>query len=206
MALNGFNFTERLRMVLARAREETARLGHDHVLPEHLALALLTHDQGAAHAVLANLDANTELLCQEIEVRLGTRPRPIEASGPRDLPYSSDAKQVLELALAEAKDLDDEHVGTEHLLMGIVRETKSGAASALAAHDLTVERIRGELPRVKGMTSARESVPAFRAHAMFEMMSKVSHRASNQAQAAQLVSWIALVVSLVTLGIVLIHR
>ena len=203
--MNGYDFTERTRLVLARAREETVRLEYGHVLPEHIALALLAEDQGAARVVLANLGAEPGVLRQDIEARIAVRPRHDESSRP-DLPYSEDAKRVLELAMAEARDLGDSHVGTEHLLLGIVREAKNGAAAALAAHDLTVERIRSELPRVRTMASAREPVPAFPARSMFDLVFKVSSGASKQAQAAQLVSWIALVVALVALGIVLIHR
>src|SRR3712207_5952488 len=128
--MNGYNFTQRMRVVLALAREEAAALNHEYVGTEHILLALLregdrhdsSSDQGVATATLRNLGVDTAAVAQRIHATV----KPGKASrwtGP-DLPYTSRAKVVLELAMKEARELNHGYVGTEHLLLGLVREEK----------------------------------------------------------------------------------
>src|SRR5215208_3171022 len=118
--MNGYNFTERVRKVLAMAREEAARLHHEYVGTEHILLGLIREGEGVAAAVLQNLSVDLDEIQQKIEetVLVG---KAAQATGP-DLPYTSRAKKVLELAMSEARELNHSYVGTEHLLLGLLRE------------------------------------------------------------------------------------
>ena len=125
--MNGYNFTERVRMVLAAARDESARLHHEYVGTEHILFALLRVDDGVATAVLANLNIDVGGVRQMLDhvVVQGKQGKPAGV----DLPYTSRAKKLLELSMVEAKDLGHNYVGTEHLLLAMLREEKGIAAS-----------------------------------------------------------------------------
>src|SRR4029077_9943869 len=112
--MNGYNFTERVRRALARSREEAARLHHEYVGTEHILLGLLRDDGGVAATVIESFGVKPEALASKVDevVRKG---RPGETTGP-DLPYTSRAKKVLELAMDEARQANHDYVGTEHLL------------------------------------------------------------------------------------------
>ncbi len=144
----GFNFTERVRKVLAMARHEALRLRHEYVGTEHLLLALVREGDGPAMTVLWNLKANPDEIRQSVDkILLAGRST---AAGHLDLPYTSRAKKVLELAIAEANDLKHLAVGTEHLLFGLVREDHGIAAQALKAAGLTEQSVRTEIIRLLG--------------------------------------------------------
>src|SRR5213592_1942825 len=121
--MNGYNFTDRVRKVLQMAREEAARLHHEYVGTEHILLGLIREGEGVAAAVLTNLNVDLEEIQQKIEetVKKGK-------AAAADLPYTSRAKKVLELAMSEARELNHSYVGTEHLLLGLLREEKGIAA------------------------------------------------------------------------------
>jgi ATP-dependent Clp protease ATP-binding subunit ClpC len=114
--MNGYNFTERVRKVLAMAREEAARLHHEYVGTEHILLGLIREGEGVAAAVLQNLSVDLDDIQQKIEETV-KKGKAATATGP-DLPYTSRAKKVLELAMSEARELNHSYVGTEHLLLG----------------------------------------------------------------------------------------
>jgi len=135
--MNGYNFTERVRKVLAMAREEAARLHHEYVGTEHILLGLIREGEGVAAAVLQNLSVDLDEIQQKIEETV-KKGKAAQATGP-DLPYTSRAKKVLELAMAEARELNHSYVGTEHLLLGLLREEKGIAAQVLT--DTGVNRI-----------------------------------------------------------------
>jgi ATP-dependent Clp protease ATP-binding subunit ClpC len=145
--MNGYNFTERVRRVLAFAREESERLHHEYVGTEHILLGLLRDDEGVAAAALLNLRFNpdaTRKMLGEI-VRPGKAP-----PSHHDLPYTSRAKKVLELSVAEARDLNHNYLGTEHLLIGLLREEQGIAAQVLTDQGLTVDAVRDEVLRLIG--------------------------------------------------------
>ncbi|MBX7118535.1 MAG: ATP-dependent Clp protease ATP-binding subunit [Gemmatimonadaceae bacterium] len=146
--MNGYNFTERVRKVLAMAREEAARLHHEYVGTEHILLGLIREGEGVAAAVLNNLSVDLEEIQQKIEdtVKKGKAAQP---SGP-DLPYTSRAKKVLELAMGEARELNHSYVGTEHLLLGLLREEKGIAAQVLTEAGVNLEAARAETLRLLG--------------------------------------------------------
>ena len=143
----GHNFTDRVRRVLQMAREESARLHHEYVGTEHILLGLIRDGGGVALAVLTNLGADPGLLRRRIEETV-ERGRAEPQAG-AELPYTSRAKLVLELAMSEARELNHPFVGTEHLLLGLLREEK-GAARVLVAAGVTLEQARAETLRLLG--------------------------------------------------------
>ncbi|MHB1223171.1 MAG: ATP-dependent Clp protease ATP-binding subunit [Gemmatimonadaceae bacterium] len=150
--MNGYNFTERVRKVLAMAREEAARLRHEYVGTEHILLGLIREGEGVAAAVLQNLSVDLDDVQQRIEetVKQG---KATQTTGP-DLPYTSRAKKVLELAMSEARELGHSYVGTEHLLLGLLREEKGIAAQVLTDASVNLEAARTETLRLLGTEPA----------------------------------------------------
>ena len=146
--MNGYNFTERVRKVLAMAREEAARLHHEYVGTEHILLGLIREGEGVAAAVLQNLSVDLGEIQQKIEETV-KKGKAAQATGP-DLPYTSRAKKVLELAMGEARELNHSYVGTEHLLLGLLREEKGIAAQVLTDAGVNLEAARAETLRLLG--------------------------------------------------------
>ncbi len=146
--MNGYNFTDRVRKVLQMAREEAARLHHEYVGTEHILLGLIREGEGVAAAVLQNLNVDLEEISQRIEETV-KKGKAAAATGP-DLPYTSRAKKVLELAMAEARELNHSYVGTEHLLLGLLREEKGIAAQVLTDAGVSLEASRAETLRLLG--------------------------------------------------------
>jgi ATP-dependent Clp protease ATP-binding subunit ClpC len=146
--MNGYNFTERVRKVLTMAREEAARLHHEYVGTEHILLGLIREGEGVAATVLQNLNVELEEIQQKIEETV-KKGKAGQASGP-DLPYTSRAKKVLELAMSEARELNHSYVGTEHLLLGLLREEKGIAAQVLTDAGVNLEAARAETLRIRG--------------------------------------------------------
>ena len=151
--MNGYNFTDRVRKVLQMAREEAARLHHEYVGTEHILLGLIREGEGVAAAVLTNLNVDLDEIQQKIEETV-KKGKAAAAAGP-DLPYTSRAKKVLELAMAEARDLNHSYVGTEHLLLGLLREEKGIAAQVLTDAGVNLEQAKAETLRLLGSRNAR---------------------------------------------------
>lgn len=143
-----YNFSERARSVLALAREESARLQHEYVGTEHIMLGLIREGGGVAATVLQNLSAELDAIRLKIETII-TRGRSSPTAG-LDLPYTSRAKKVLELAMWEARELNHSYVGTEHLLLGLLAEEKGIAAQVLVSSGVTLEGARAETLRILG--------------------------------------------------------
>ncbi|HKV51244.1 MAG TPA: Clp protease N-terminal domain-containing protein [Gemmatimonadaceae bacterium] len=143
--MKGYNFTDHVRNVLALARQHTARLRHQYVGTEHLLLAILDDSGGIGLAVLGNLDVDVTKLRQSVEASVTPGKGPSTGS---DFPYTSRAKKVLELAMTEAYELEHSYVGTEHLLLGVIREEKGIAAQALLDAGVTLEDVRDEVIRL----------------------------------------------------------
>jgi hypothetical protein len=150
-----YNFTDRVRRALAMAREEAVRLQHDYVGTEHILLGLLREGAGVGVAILYTLDVDIDLLFTAVEDML-RRGKSLIALG--ELPYTARAKKVLEFAMSEARELKHTHIGTEHLLLGLIREEKGIAAEVLRLHDVTEQRARGEVVWLTRLESA--AVPA----------------------------------------------
>ncbi|MEZ4414609.1 MAG: ATP-dependent Clp protease ATP-binding subunit [Gemmatimonadota bacterium] len=142
-----YNFTDRVRTVLSMAREAAIQLQHDYVGTEHILLGLIREGEGVAAAVLTKLSVDLEHVHERVEesVRKG---KATIALG--ELPYTSRAKKVLEFAMQEARELSHSYVGTEHLLLGLLREEKGIAAQVLNSLGVTLEEARAETLKVLG--------------------------------------------------------
>lgn len=149
--MNDYCFTDRVRKVLEIAREEAALLGHKYVGTEHLLLGLIREREGIAVAVLTNLQVNLEAIREQIEATVKKGSAPLTEP---DLPYTSRAKYVLEFAMGEARALHHPHhphVGTEHLLLGLLHEANGIAARILTDAGVSLERARAETLRLVGI-------------------------------------------------------
>ena len=142
-----YNFTDRVRKVLAMAREEAIRLQHDYVGTEHILLGLIREGEGVAAAVLTNLNVDLDQIHESVDASVRKGKATIALG---ELPYTSRAKKVLEFAMAEARDFNHSYVGTEHLLLGLLREEKGIAAQVLNSLGVTLEEARGETLKVLG--------------------------------------------------------
>ncbi len=136
------NFTPRAQQVLAHARQEADRVNHSYVGPEHLLLGLIKLGQGVAVNVLERMGLELESVRMEVEKEVGSGP-PQKASG--NIPYTPRVKKVLALANKEAKALNHSYVGTEHLLLGLLREGEGVAARVLKRLDVDIQRTRNEI-------------------------------------------------------------
>ena len=138
------NFTPRAQQVLALARKEADRFNHDYVGTEHLLLGLLKLGQGVAINVLAKMGLDLETVRMEVEKQVGSGP---ETKMVGNIPYTPRVKKVLALAGKEAKALGHSYVGTEHILLGLLREGDGVAAKVLKNLDVDIERTRNEILR-----------------------------------------------------------
>jgi ATP-dependent Clp protease ATP-binding subunit ClpA len=146
--MNGYNFTEHVRKVLAQARVEAAGLHHEYVGTEHILLGIARQNEGVATAVLNNLGVRGDAIIERV-LEIVKRGYPDRPTGP-ELPYTARAKKVLELAMAEARLFSHSYVGTEHLLLGTIAEEKGIAAQILREMGVTLERARSETLRLLG--------------------------------------------------------
>lgn len=152
-----YNFTDRVRKVLAMAREEAVRLQHDYVGTEHILLGLIREGDGVAAEVLRNLAADLDDLLRLVEDNI----RPGKSSTPiGELPYTTRAKKVLEYAMAEARELNHSYVGTEHLLLGLLREEKGLAAKVLGQLGIGIEEARAEMLKLLGTDMPSQEGPS----------------------------------------------
>src|SRR6266576_587462 len=139
------NFTPRAQQVLALARKEADRFNHNYVGTEHLLLGLIKLGQGVAVNVLQKMGLDLETVRMEVEKQVGSGP---ETKMVGNVPYTPRVKKVLALAGKEAKALNHSYVGTEHILLGLLREGEGVAARVLKTLELDIERTRNEIVRV----------------------------------------------------------
>ena len=136
------NFTPRAQQVLALARKEADRFNHNFVGTEHLLLGLIKLGQGVAVNVLQKLGMDLETVRMEVEKQVGTGP---DQKMIGNIPYTPRVKKVLQLAGKEAKMLNHTYVGTEHILLGLLREGDGVAARVLKNLDVDIEQTRQEI-------------------------------------------------------------
>jgi len=158
-------FTERVRKVMYLAREEAARLHHDYIGTEHLLLGILREGEGIAATVLNNLGLDLDAIRQAVESM-------VSASGGTmtigEIPFTPRAKRVLELSVDEARQLGHNYVGTEHLLLGLIREGEGVAARVLLelgvdrkkVRDETLRLLGGSVPTGQGKEEEKTETPA----------------------------------------------
>ena len=136
------NFTPRAQQVLALARKEADRFNHNFVGTEHLLLGLIKLGQGVAVNVLQRLGMDLDTVRMEVEKQVGTGPDQKQVG---NIPYTPRVKKVLNLASKEAKALNHTYVGTEHILLGLLREGEGVAARVLKNLDVDIEQARQEI-------------------------------------------------------------
>jgi ATP-dependent Clp protease ATP-binding subunit ClpC len=138
------NFTPRAQQVLALARKEADRFHHNYVGTEHILLGLIKLGQGVAVSVLQKMGLDLETVRAAVEKQVGTGQ---ETKTPGSIPYTPRVKKVLALAGKEAKTLNHSYVGTEHILLGLLREGEGVAARVLKSLEIDIERTRNEILR-----------------------------------------------------------
>ncbi|MDD5174014.1 MAG: ATP-dependent Clp protease ATP-binding subunit, partial [Candidatus Omnitrophica bacterium] len=154
-------FTERARKVILLAKEEAKRFNHDYIGTEHILLGLVREGEGVAAAVLASFGLTPDKIRIEVEKLVQPGPSTV-ISG--DLPFTPKAKKVMELATEEARALGHNYIGTEHLLLGLIREGEGVASQVLMNLGMELERVREEVMNLLG-----SAIPGY------EMGQKISH-------------------------------
>ncbi len=140
-------FTDRVRRVMFLAREEAARLHHDYIGTEHLLLGIIREGEGLAATILSNLGLDLDVVRRTIENMVPASSGSVTIG---EIPFTPRAKHVLELSVDEAKLLGHNYVGTEHLLLGLIREGEGIAARVLVEFGADKRRVREETLRLLG--------------------------------------------------------
>ncbi len=140
-------FTERARKVILLAKEEAKRFNHDYIGTEHILLGLVREGEGVAAAVLASFGLSPDKIRLEVEKLVQPGPSTV-ISG--DLPFTPKAKKVIELAMDEARALGHNYIGTEHLLLGLIREGEGVASQVLMNLGLELDKVREEVMNLLG--------------------------------------------------------
>ncbi len=143
----GDKFTERVRKVMYLAREEAARLHHDYIGTEHLLLGILREGEGIAATVLSNLGLDLDAIRQAVESMVASTGGTTTIG---EIPFTPRAKRVLELSVDEARQLGHNYVGTEHLLLGLIREGEGVAARVLIELGIDRKKVREETLKLLG--------------------------------------------------------
>ncbi|RKY42251.1 MAG: hypothetical protein DRP85_03480 [Candidatus Makaraimicrobium thalassicum] len=150
-------FTERARKVILLAKEEAKRFDHNYIGTEHILLGLVKEAEGVAAAVLTSLGLDSDNIRLEVEKLV--QPGPGKATGKltgNDIPFTPRAKKVIELAMDEARNLGHNYIGTEHILLGLIREGDGVASQVLVNMGLDLKSVRDEVLNLLG-----SSVPGY---------------------------------------------
>ncbi|MEI7836158.1 MAG: ATP-dependent Clp protease ATP-binding subunit [Planctomycetota bacterium] len=140
-------FTERARKVMAMANQEAQRFNHEYIGTEHILLGLIKDGSGVGANVLRSLNVDLPKVRMEIEKLVKPGPNTVTLG---KLPQTPKAKKVLEYAIEEARNLNHNYVGTEHLLLGLLRETDGVAAQVLMNLGIKLDEVRGEVLNILG--------------------------------------------------------
>ena len=156
-------FTDRARKVLTLAQDEAQRFNHNYIGTEHLLLGLVREGEGVAARVLENMNVELSKVRTAVEFIIGRGDRPVVG----EVGLTPRAKRVIELAIDEARRLGHNYIGTEHLLLGLVREGEGIAAGVLGVLGVNLDKVRHQVIRVLSQSSAsarrrRPSAPARR--------------------------------------------
>ena len=152
-------FTERARRVLTLAQEEALRFNHNYIGTEHLLLGLVREGEGVAAKVLANLGVELNKVRSAVEFIIGRGDRAVMG----EIGLTPRAKKVIELAVDEARRLGHHYIGTEHLLLGLVREGEGIAAGVLESLGVSLEKLRGEVTRILSQSMPQGAAQGARA-------------------------------------------
>ena len=150
-------FTDRARRVVVLAQEEARRLDHNYIGTEHLLLGLLKEGTGVGASALGSLGLSLDAVRSQIEDTIGTG----EVTPPGNIPFTPRTKKVLELSLREARRLGHDYIGTEHILLGIIREGEGVAAQVLGKLDVGLDEARQAVLQRLGTAPAAAEEPAW---------------------------------------------
>ncbi|MSQ41197.1 MAG: ATP-dependent Clp protease ATP-binding subunit [Dehalococcoidia bacterium] len=155
MASRFERFSERARRVLSLAQEEAQRFNHSYIGTEHVLLGLVRESDGVAARVLGNLGVELAKVRAAVEFIIGKGDRPVSSE---NIGLTPRAKKVIELAVDEARRLNHHYIGTEHLLIGVMREGEGVAAGVLESLGVTLDKVRAETARLlsQGATSGQQ--------------------------------------------------
>jgi ATP-dependent Clp protease ATP-binding subunit ClpC len=148
MASRFEKFSERARRVLSLAQEEAQRFNHTYIGTEHILLGLVRETDGVAAKVLSNLGVELTKVRSAVEFIIGRG----ERTSPSEIGLTPRAKKVIELAVDEARRLNHHYIGTEHLLIGLMREGEGVAAGVLESLGVNLDKVRGETSRILTQT------------------------------------------------------
>ncbi len=149
-------FTERARKVILLAKEEAKRFNHDYIGTEHILLGLIREGEGVAAAVLVGVGLDPEKIRMEIEKVVQPGPTTV-VSG--DIPFNPKAKKAIELAMDEAESMGHNYIGTEHILLGLIREGEGVAAQVLINLGLDLDKVRNEVMQLLGSATPGFGAP-----------------------------------------------
>ena len=134
-------FTERARRIVVLAQAEARMLNHNYIGTEHILLGLIHEGEGVAAKALESLGISLEAVRQQVEEIIGQG----QSAPTGHIPFTPRAKKVLELSLREADQLGHKYIGTEHILLGLLREGEGVGAQVLTKHGVSLERVRMEV-------------------------------------------------------------
>src|SRR5437016_5571094 len=150
-------FTDRARKVMALANQEAQRFQHEYVGTEHILLGLIKEGSGVGANVLKNLNIDLNKVRREVEKIVQCGPNVVTMG---KLPQTPRAKKVIEYAIEEARTLNHNYVGSEHLLLGLIREQEGVASQVLMNLGLRLEFVREEIMNLLGISSEPEGLGA----------------------------------------------
>ncbi|MDD4874470.1 MAG: ATP-dependent Clp protease ATP-binding subunit, partial [Dehalococcoidales bacterium] len=180
MASRFDKFSERARRVLTLAQDEAKRLNHNYIGTEHILLGLVKEEDGVAAKALVGMGINLGKISQAVEYIIG----PGEKSSMNSTGLTTKAKRVLELAIDEARQLGHSYIGTEHLLLGLLREGEGVAAKVLDSFGITLDKARSEVTRLSSQSSAKTRLN--RTASRTPTLDQVSHDLTAAARAGKL--------------------
>jgi ATP-dependent Clp protease ATP-binding subunit ClpC len=155
MASRFEKFSERARRVLTIAQEEARNLNHSYIGTEHILLGLVREEEGVAARVLTNLGIGLSKVRSAVEFIIGRGEKP----GSGETGLTPRAKKVIELAIDEARQMGHNYIGTEHLLLGLLREGEGVASSVLDSFGITLERARAETAHILTQGTPKARMP-----------------------------------------------
>jgi len=155
------NFSQRVQLVIQLSREEALRLGHDYIGTEHLLLGLIKEGGGVAVEILQNMDLDLEEIKKAIEDTVRSSGGTITVG---NIPFTKRAERVLRVATAEAERFKSNVVGTEHLLLALLRDQEGIAAQVLQSFDVTYDTVLEELENILRGTSSPQKEPKTKSH------------------------------------------
>ena len=145
MASRFEKFSERARRVLSLSQEEALRFNHNYIGTEHILLGLVRETEGVAARVLSNLGIELSKVRSAVEFIIGRGEKPVSGE---NIGLTPRAKRVIELAVDEARRMSHHYIGTEHLLIGLMREGEGVAAGVLESLGVTLDKVRAETQRL----------------------------------------------------------